>query len=240
VAIGELSLNVTGRPALLTSSRAISDAWKTAVWTAAVERWTLGTVAEPCSVSLTFRIPRASFAATAIGNLLKSTIDGLSRALFAHVTSGQPGPWSTEDWWICDLSASKIVAEADAGVEIRFSSDCAGPALPHVGEIEVVGSPAVWIGSGERDWRVRLSSAVAAAHPPVLPDRLGVELGFKIESQRMKSADIDNLCVPALQAVHGGLFGPYRPGQPNRIASFRATKEESRQPGLRVGFFETR
>jgi hypothetical protein len=49
-----------------------------------------------------------------VANLLKATIDGMSRALFAHSASGQPGPWSTEDWWITQLDARKVAADVDS------------------------------------------------------------------------------------------------------------------------------
>ena len=91
-------MRVPGHAVGLTAARSVADPWKTTVWRAAQERWTLGAVREPCAVSLTFHVTPPRFRDTAIFNLLKSTIDGLGRAIFDQSTAGHHGSWGTDDW----------------------------------------------------------------------------------------------------------------------------------------------
>lgn len=85
-----LDIRVPGLAAGLTAARSIADPWKVSVWEAARLQWPREPLYEPCSVRLTFALPGARFADTALCNLLKSTIDGLGRAIFKQSPSGHP------------------------------------------------------------------------------------------------------------------------------------------------------
>ena len=118
-----VDIRVPGHAAGLTAERAVADAWKNAVWNESQRQWSHDIVREPCAVTLVFHMTPQRFRGTAPFNLLKSTIDGLGRAIFAQSAAGHPGPWGTEDWWITRLVARKVVTSGDPFVGIGVARD---------------------------------------------------------------------------------------------------------------------
>jgi hypothetical protein len=63
-------------------------------------------IQDPCDVVLSFDLDAAAVRNTALFNLLKATIDGLSSVLFAPANPAKPTDWHREDWLITGLTAS--------------------------------------------------------------------------------------------------------------------------------------
>ncbi len=214
-----LDVVVEGRPATLTAK---GEEWKTRVSQRCADAWTRGPIEEVCSVQLDFSVEASWLPIVALHNLLKQTIDGMGRAVFLQSPSGQPGPWGTDDWWITALRATKSVGAP--GVRIRLSgTPIVEPHAPFA-RFEVSGRPAPWITSREKAWIQAIAAATQESLPAGRADDTGVQLDFRIGDASMRTTDIDNLCVPALQGVHRGLVGPYIQGAPNHITEFYATK----------------
>jgi hypothetical protein len=212
-----LTVVVPGFAATLTAPKAIAEPWKIAVADAVGRHRTEGPLQEPVRVELLFGIPETRFRDTAVFNLLKSTIDGLSAALFHPSPSGQPGPWSREDWWITELVAEKVVANG-AAARITFADPLVAAIVP--------GEPPLWPGDAAGqvrvlDWRQRAAVICGTAH--IRPEGpVEAHLEFVIGETRMRTSDLDNFCVPAGQALAAIAFGDSRSG--TRIARMVASK----------------
>ena len=210
-----ISLWVPGNPVTLTAPVHVADPWKRAVSAAVHAEWTCGFLDEACAVLLEFSLLPGRYPTTAVFNLLKATVDGLSHVIFKPAASGQPGPWSREDFWITQLVARKRMADREPGVAIELRPP--GPDLMQYGEPQVIeafipGSPPLWPGdeAGQRKvvaWRTRRRAMLTPAVPPPCQTRLALAFRFQIEPERMNSSDLDNFCVPAAQAVVQALFG---------------------------------
>jgi len=118
VIVRRLIVRVPGRPAVQTAQKLVAEPWKWAVANAVRERWNRPYIEEPCGVALIFRLDLFGMKLTALHNLLKATIDGLSHALFEPGGPGHPGPWNNHDWWITRLSAQKVLAIDEPCVDI--------------------------------------------------------------------------------------------------------------------------
>lgn len=67
------------------------------------------------------------------------------------------------------------------------------------GQIWVAGEPAVWIGSGEKEWKAKLTAALQQTLPPVPPQWLEVEL--RLPEAKLYRKDFDNLLTPVLESA---------------------------------------
>jgi hypothetical protein len=208
---------VPGNPVTLTAPATVADPWKRAVAEAVRSEWKSGFLHAPCAVYLAFFLTRDRYPATAIFNLLKATTDGLSHVVFGASPSGQPGPWSREDFWITQLVAEKRMADGEPGVTIEMrspSSDFTRCAMSPVVEGFIPGSPPLWPGdkAGQQkvlEWRRRVERVLRPSMGPDPQTRLAITLRFQIEPGRMNTSDLDNFCVPASQAVVNALFGDF-------------------------------
>jgi hypothetical protein len=225
-----IDVTVPGQAAGLTAARTVAEPWKIAVADAVRRQWTGGYLSEPCVVRLTFNVGPARFRDTAIFNLLKSVIDGLSHVIFAPDPSGQPGPWARQDWWVDSLSAEKRLASGPPSVRIQIGPvDTPTPDLPGeaLASLFLPGRPPLWPGdqAGQERvlrWRAQCAEVLRAPSPLAGGTLLYVALDFALEPARLRRADLDNLCVPAAQAVAFALFGDLRHAP--SITSLRATK----------------
>jgi hypothetical protein len=227
VTVPTLHLTVPGRPALLIDTKANADAWKQQVAEAVGAVWAGPYLAEPCAVRLVFQLPAARVWSVGLVNLLKATIDGMSARLFAPSTLGHVGPWNTEDWWITELHARKEPAEDTPGVEITV-----GPAGGTFAPAPGPGLVAAFVPGRVPLWAAPEAGAPcyaaykqAFAGTPLLPpdQDVGAHWRFVIEPGRMRSADLDNFCVPAGIATCYALFGDLK--HPQRLIELYATKE---------------
>jgi len=215
-----ISVWVPGNPVTLTALAQVADPWKRAVSTAVRAQWSGGFLRDPCAVVLDFSLVPGRYHTTAVFNLLKATIDGLSHVIFKPSPSGQPGPWSREDFWITQLVARKRIADKQPGVTIELRpprADLPRRAEPPVVEAFIPGSPPLWPGdeAGQQkvvQWRDRIKRVLRPSEPPNSQTQLAVTLRFQIESERMNTSDLDNFCVPAAQAVVQAVFGNLRRG----------------------------
>jgi hypothetical protein len=66
----------------------------------------------------------------------------------------------------------------------------------------ISGEPAVWLGSGEKEWKHRVTTAFNAALPSEVPQWFDVE--FRFLTDRLYRKDIDNLVTPILEAGRDG------------------------------------
>lgn len=197
---------VGGHPPTLTSPANVADPWKTAVANAIRTQWKNDFIRKPCRITLTFELMPDRCDSTALFNLFKPTIDGVANAVFAPAAAGQPGPWSREDHWIFQLSATKKMAR-EPGVLIELG-ECVGDRelrRDATAEAFIPGSPPLWPGDqvGQQkvvDWRRRFQEYLAF---PPLPEHtlLDVSFVFDVETTRIERCDLDNLCVPAAQGV---------------------------------------
>jgi hypothetical protein len=227
-----LVFTLDGFAAGLTANRTVAEPWKERVASTARAGWSGAYLSEPVGLEIGFLLPPERYRTTAVFNLLKSTIDGLSAAVFAASAGGQPGPWSREDWWITTLVATKAFADLPS-VEIRLDRsenfpDFAGAPLSSGW---VPGDPPPWPGdaAGQRRvlaWRAALAASLPKPTEP--PESIGVSFEFVVRKGEMQRTDLDNLCVPACQAVGLLVFGDLR--HPNAIASIRATKRQASDP----------
>jgi hypothetical protein len=212
------TVRVPGSPAGLTASREVAEPWKRAIADAVrAARQRTDFVREPCAIDLAFHLTPARQKDTALYNLLKSTIDGLSNAVFAPSPSGQPGEWSREDWWITELRARKVIAD-DPGVEITLGPARGGATdttVPSSVDVFVPGSPPLWPGDGAGQRKVLAARELMRDAIPAgvqMPSALCLDFTFMIEPARSKSSDLDNYCVPAAQNVCAVLYGNVRQG----------------------------
>jgi len=95
MAVPSVDVTVPGRAAGLAAPKNIAELWKESVWQAVKAVWQQGYLEESCAVRFTFNLKRPRYEQTAVYNLLKSTIDGLSRAIFAKCSGG--AEWNWED-----------------------------------------------------------------------------------------------------------------------------------------------
>ena len=210
-----ISVWVPGNPVTLTAPARVADPWKRAVSAAVRAQWTGGFLDDACAVLLDFSLTPGRYPTTAVYNLLKATVDGLSHVIFKPSPSGQPGPWSREDFWITQLVARKRMADKRPGVAIELrppGADLTQYPEPPVIEAFIRGSPPLWPGdeAGQRKveaWRTRSKAVLIPAVPPPSQTRLALAFRFQIEPERVNSSDLDNFCVPAAQAVVQALFG---------------------------------
>lgn len=216
--IKQISVWVPSNPVTLTALAKIADPWKRAVADAVRAQWLGGFLHEPCAVALDFSLAPGRYRTTAVFNLLKATIDGLSYVIFASSPSGQPGPWSREDFWITQLVAKKRMADREPGVSMELGppqSNFIEPLESPDIQTLVPGSPPLWPGdqAGQQkvvEWRNRIERMLKPSQPPNSQTRLAITLRFQVEPERMNSSDLDNFCVPAGQAVANAVFGSLR------------------------------
>jgi 8-oxo-dGTP pyrophosphatase MutT (NUDIX family) len=213
-----LDVTVTGRVALLTSAKSVADDWKWAVARAVADAWRGGYLTEECAVQLTFDLPTARMRDTALANLLKATIDGLSNQIFAPTPGGQPGPWSREDWRITSLYARKRVTQAASSVRIVISTPKPSPlsAEAPLADLFVPGSPPLYPGdqagvirvqTWKEAFRQLLASQIHLPLDEASTARICAAFDFAIEPERMMRADLDNFCHPAALATGTLLLG---------------------------------
>ena len=210
-----VSVWVPGNAPTLTAPAGVAEPWKLAVSDAVHAKWTGGFLNNPCAVVLHFSLAHGRYRSTALFNLLKATIDGISHTIFKPSPSGQPGPWSREDFWITQLVARKRMAHREPGVSIHLgppTSNFIRRTGSPVFEAFIPGSPPLWPGddAGQQrvvQWRNRIKDMVRSIEPPDWRTRLSITLRFQIEPERMNTSDLDNFCVPASQAVVNALFG---------------------------------
>jgi len=215
-----ISVWVPGNPVTLTAPARVADPWKRAVSAAVRAQWTGGSLDDACAVLLDFSLLPGRYPTTAVFNLLKATVDGLSYVVFKPSPSGRPGPWSREDFWITQLVARKRMADKQAGVAIELrppGADFTQYPEPPATEAFIRGSPPLWPGdeAGQRKveaWRTRCKAMLTPTAPPPSQTRLALAFRFQIEPEGMNSSDLDNFCIPAAQAVVQALFGDLSSG----------------------------
>ena len=190
--------------------------------------------------SITFRLSPDRYRDTAIFNLLKATIDGVSAVLFDAVPAGPRQRWSYEDWWIVALSAKKAIADGEPTVNLEIGSPndhgASAVATP-AADIDIPGSPPLWPGDARGQarvlqWREFAVERLASVRQSFRRDaKIGLHFGFRIEQSRLRTSDLDNFCIPAAQAVSYSLFGD---GRRANILELAATKQVAR-PDSDVG-----
>lgn len=67
------------------------------------------------------------------------------------------------------------------------------------GTVWVAGEPAAWIGSGEKEWKAKVSAALSNRPLETAPGWL--DFDFRFAEDRLFKKDIDNLITPVLEAV---------------------------------------
>jgi hypothetical protein len=206
---GYLAVGVSGSPAVLTAAASIATPWKEKVASTIRVLWPDNyALAEPCHLELNFHLSPTMYAMTALHNLLKATIDGLGQVVFAASPGTKLTKWHTEDWWITTLAASKRITDGEPHLELKLTPGTqpyTGAAENHnvLVDVSITGSPPLFATNAqkERAWREQLVAKVGnpIAVAPTTP--LAASLVFNIEPSRMKSADLDNFCVPAMTAL---------------------------------------
>lgn len=239
--VPSVDVTVPGHAAGLTASKNVAEPWKLSVWQAVKDAWQQGYLKEPCAVCFTFNLEPSLYKQTAVYNLLKSTTDSLSRAIFDKCPGGTE--WNREDWRIVQLHARKQVATQAPSVRIEIgpptsqSSHVTENLLAHT---FVPGSPPLWPGDSVgatkvMKWREHLVQSLQVTKQTDVSMPLGCDFHFAIEPDRMQTSDLDNFCVPAAQAVGCALFGDVN--QARRLVDLHATKKEitgGNQLGTRV------
>lgn len=210
-----LSCTVLGRAATLTAHKRVAEPWKRAVADAVGAEWTNPFIAYPVAVELEFGLTPTEFRSTALHNLLKAAIDGLSLPLFAAGRHGHRTDWNREDGWITSLSASKHPSENDR-LAIRVRTADAPPAIKG---ITVSGRPAPWVTAGEAAWKAAVVEAARRHGFPMPPSNLTAV--FTLDPRSYPMTDIDNLAVPLVSA----LSGPVRNGA-TALTTLRIWKQE--------------
>jgi len=228
MALFSVDVTVPGHAASLSATQNIAEPWKLSVWQAVKDVWQQGYLKEPCAVRFTFNLETSLYKQTAVYNLLKSTTDGLSRAIFDKCPGGSE--WNREDWRIVQLHARKQVATQAPSVRIEIDPPTSQPL--HVTEnllahTFVPGSPPLWPGDSVgatkvMKWREHLVQSLEVAKQPDVSMALGCDFHFAVEPDRMQTSDLDNFCVPAAQAVGRALFGDVN--QARRLIGLHATK----------------
>ncbi len=228
--ISPIRVSLSGAAAGLIASRDKAEPWKTAAAQAVAAKHVGGYIREPCAVQLSFNMVHARYADTALFNLLKATIDGLSNTIFATSPSGQPGVWSREDWRITELHADKYRTFQSPSVEIGIgpigSTRTESVGVP-IAELFVPGNVPPLSGDAAGQvrviqWRGAIQAGVRMVQPVGPDTEISVAFDFGIEPNRARRTDIDNLCVPAAQAVCSAVFGDLRHG--HKLVALRATK----------------
>lgn len=221
------TLVIPGYAAGLTASSTIAEPWKQAVADAVRKEWAGGFLREPVRLELLFGLPPGRFRMTAVYNLLKATVDGLSNVIFAPSPSGQRGPWAREDWWVHGLVAEKRIAPVpfvSIGIS-PYDALSTSPKVPPLLTIVVPGAPPPWPGDSPgqrrvREWRERAIALVA--QPPLTVEQVMCRLQFVVAPSRFITTDLDNLCIPACQTAIALAFGDDR--QRARLVRIEATK----------------
>ncbi len=221
----DVDVFVTGRAAVLTALKPTALPWKLACFEAAKGQWTGDFLAEPCTLDLTFTLDPVNYKRTALFNLLKSTVDGVARALFAPARVGA-GEWDCADWWIDYLVARKVIGQ-DVGTRIRVGRGVVPtePVSELILHVQVPGSPPPWPGDAAGQARVlawKETLKTIAGHQPIAPCEVAAGFNFNVEAERFRRSDLDNFCVPAGQAICEVLFGGV--GQQSRLVEIRSSK----------------
>lgn len=247
--VPSLDVTVPGRAAGLTAASSIAEPWKQSVQQAVRAKWPGSYLAEECAIRLTFRLEPARFRDTALFNLLKATIDGLSNVLFASSPGRNPSSWHREDWWITELHAAKQTVTTETPsvrIEVGPVRDAfARSTAETLAHALVPGEPPLWPGDRAgaervREWQALLQQRLQRPSSITSKTLLGVDFRFAISPQRMLISDLDNFCVPVAQAVCYVLFGDFR--HPQNITELHATKAlapSSGELGTRVRVWST-
>lgn len=196
-----MNIRVDGPAAGLTAPGPLATAWKWKIVEEARRSWNGKPLREPVALSLMFELPRRSFESTALQNVLKHSIDGFSHVLFDVEAASKRGPWDREDWWIVELTASKVTAAAPA---VTIAVSVPGEhSQPHANEFmaRVNGRPRPWITRGEAEWKASIREAVSGELGSTRFESVGLDLEFSLRPAEMARTDIDNLVVPAVAAI---------------------------------------
>ena len=231
MAVPALDVIVGGSAAGLTAPVTIALPWKERVAAEVARRWSHGYLEEDCAVHLTFNLTPGKFKQTAVFNLLKSTIDGLSEPIFAPGAQGHKSRWNRQDWRITELTACKEIATQEPSVRIAVGS----PSYSRVHAVDeavavafVAGEPPLFPGdqAGTNrvlQWREDLKQVLRITKPLDKDARLAIDLRFITTAPRIVNADLDNLCIPTVQAIGLVLLGTF--SQAYRLVEVHATKE---------------
>jgi hypothetical protein len=123
---------------------------------------------------------------------------------------------AVEKW--CSASEQELVSQADSvlgqgmwkkcGVCLRSSlvDSPAAPSLPSAKNVAdtptdgmwVCGEPAVWLGSGEKEWKQLVAASLSNKAPDEKPQWLDIE--FRLPQNKLYRKDIDNLLTPVLES----------------------------------------
>lgn len=234
---------ISGQPATLTATRVFAEPWKWEVAKRVQEIWPHPYLREPCELNLVFHISPSRYSATAVANLLKATIDGMSHVVFAEGGPGKPGPWTRQDHWIIKLTAAKVEAGSASGVQLHLSSailaqptDIAYIVDETFVETFVGGVPAVWVGSGENEWKELVRKRVFESAPRQAQGWTAISLEFRLTEDRLWKVDIDNLVIPACQAVARAIYrgGGHAMGNVTSIEASKVTVASLAESGLYV------
>lgn len=168
-----------------------------------------------------------------------------SKCVFLWRDSDEGSRTAVEKW--CSGSEQELGSQADSvlghgmwkkcGICLRSSQVDMPitPPLPSVAsvvelrtdEMWIVGEPAVWLGSGEKDWKQRVAASLAEKIPGDKPQWLDIE--FRLPQHKLYSKDIDNLLTPILES--GRDAGWIERGFAN-VGSVTATKVGVADPGM--------
>lgn len=221
--VPSIQFSVPGTAAGLTAAGQHATAWKWCVAEAARQHWKGPLLAEPVALDLVFGVPDPMFSRLALPNLLKHTIDGLAYVLFAEAQDSKRGPWDREDWWIVQLSATKVaVPEPAVSVSIAHPERSVERTERAI-HAHVSGTPRPWVTQGEADWKADIRRALASQDERSDFNPLAMALTFRLASREMIRTDIDNLVVPAAMACAQALLTGVR-FPATRIEHIHATK----------------
>ena len=95
----------------------------------------------------------------------------------------------------------------------------------------VPGEPAVWLGSGEKDWKLKVGEMVALGSSTP-PEALALEFRVRSFLRAGQPFDLDNMVTPVFEA----LLGPRRSPLRSALALWSASRIEDTSPGLRLLF----
>lgn len=140
-----------------------------------------------------------------------------SKCVFLWRGSDEGFRTKVEKW--CSDSESELSDQADSilgrgmwktcGICLRSRQESTSRTLPlppseavisrQSSEVWVAGEPAVWLGSGEKEWKQRAAAALAQNLPTEKPQWIDVE--FRLPQQKLFTKDIDNLLTPILESA---------------------------------------
>ena len=100
------------------------------------------------------------------------------------------------------------------------------------GEVWVSGEPAVWLGSGEKEWKQKVTSVLSERRPETQPQWLDFEL--QLPAEKLYTKDLDNMLTPLLESARDSGWVKRGFGELGSVTARKVAVSEESKAGVRI------